>query len=241
MKNYFYLDEHGSVSNNSELFIIGCIKTKTPDAIKNAVEKLKSFLISDLYYKPNTSSLKTEGFHATKDHFDTRAQFYRILPFLEYRSYFSVLIKKGNYYKQFSSKYPKPIQIKLVIKRLIEPLIQKHKEDDNLFIFEEVNIPEVTYKSLLIDLFDELNHKHKTSCKVEIRSKDETNLAVIDYLNFNLSQVLTKHLPRDVQNYNVLKERIGMIAIMNNGKFLSRKSNNNVLLQPKAIKDLVSS
>jgi hypothetical protein len=48
--NYFYIDESGSINNDSKIFIHGCIKTDSPIALTTALTELKQQLLDTLYY-----------------------------------------------------------------------------------------------------------------------------------------------------------------------------------------------
>ena len=102
--NYFYIDESGSINNDSSVFIHGCIKTDSPNTISEALKKLKEDLEDSLYYNEFSKRIKTEGFHATENNIDMRADVYKLLPLLDYRSYFVILNKETDYFKELKKK-----------------------------------------------------------------------------------------------------------------------------------------
>ena len=62
--NYFYIDESGGISNDSKLFIHGCIRTDSPNSISDALLKLKQEILDNVYYENLVDQIKKQGFHA---------------------------------------------------------------------------------------------------------------------------------------------------------------------------------
>ena len=97
--NYYYIDESGNISNNSEFFIHGCIKTDSPEIITDTLQKLKEKLGNDLYYEEIRESIIKKGFHATANSRDLQAELYKVLPLLNYRAYFAITKKDSTFFK----------------------------------------------------------------------------------------------------------------------------------------------
>jgi hypothetical protein len=64
--NYFYIDESGSISNDSNIFIHGCIKTDSPITITDSLLKLKKELRNSLYYDEFRHKIVKQGFMQLK-------------------------------------------------------------------------------------------------------------------------------------------------------------------------------
>lgn len=99
--NYFYIDESGSILNDSRVFIHGCILTDTPDLIRITLDQLKDELRDDLYFDKVIQNSNQFDFHAVEDHPDIRTAIYRKLITLNWRAYFVILKKSGTFFEEF--------------------------------------------------------------------------------------------------------------------------------------------
>jgi len=221
--NYFYIDESGSINNNSKIFIHGCIKTDSPHTITAALSKLKQKLLDNLYYDEFVDRIKKEGFHATENNIDMKADFYKLLPLLDYRSYFVIINKETEYFKNLMKDKKEHEIFALTLKKLLIDRIEKNKEDKNIFIFETIQIGVKSLNTILTELFSSLNNSY--DCEFQIVGKSEENMGVIDYLNFIFNHILTveKPMERMFQNFNLVSPKIAVIYILNNDVYLSRK------------------
>jgi len=221
--NYFYIDESGSINNDSSVFIHGCIKTDSPNTISEALKKLKEDLEDSLYYNEFSKRIKTEGFHATENNIDMRADVYKLLPLLDYRSYFVILNKETDYFKELKKKSEEHEIFYLTLKRLLHDRIVRNKDAKNIFIFETIQISQKSLNSILIDFFSEYDGSY--DCEYYIVGKEEENMGVIDYLNFIFNKVLedVKPMKRMFQNFDLVAPKIGVICIVNKNVYLSRK------------------
>jgi len=70
--NYFYIDESGSILNDSKVFIHRCIVTDTPNLIRTTLEGLREELKDDLYFDKVIKDPDKFDFHAVEDHPDIR-------------------------------------------------------------------------------------------------------------------------------------------------------------------------
>lgn len=223
--NYFYIDETGSISNDSNIFVHGCIKTDSPDTISKALLKLKNELTDSLYYSAFSHKIKKQGFHATENNMDMRADFYKLLPLLDYRSYFVVLNKKTDYFNQLKKTHQEHEIFAHTLKKLLHDRIQRNKDAKNIFVFEQIQIAKKSLDKILTDLFSEYPY----DCEYKIVGKDEENMGVIDYLNFIFNHISEeilkgeKPMPRMIQNFELVAPKIGVIHFLNNGVYLSRK------------------
>ncbi|MCL7765446.1 hypothetical protein MPF19_18660 [Polaribacter sp. Z014] len=220
--NYFYIDESGSINNDSDIFIHGCIKTDSPNTISTALEKLKKELIDSLYYEEFAERIKKEGFHATENNMDMRADVYKLLPLLDYRSYFVILNKKTDYFKSLQNKEEHEI-FSFCLRKLLMDRIIKNKGDKNIFIFETIKISKKPLITILKEIFDNLDKDH--DCEYKIVGKDELNMGIIDYLNFVFHHLLTseKIMNRMKQNFDILAPKIAVINLLHSNIYLSRK------------------
>ncbi len=221
--NYFYIDESGAIGNDSKLFIHGCIKTDSPNTISLALEKLKKELIEELYYDEFVERIKKEGFHATENNLDMRADFYKLLPLLEYRAYFVIINKETEYFKKMLQEKEEHGIFEYSIRKLLADRIKRNKGCRNIFIFEHIQISKKSLNTILTDFFNSLDKPN--DCEFKIVGKEEENMGVIDYLNFLFNHILSdpKPMQRMKQNFNLIAQKIGVINLLNNNVYLSRK------------------
>lgn len=221
--NYFYIDESGGINNNSDIFIHGCIKTDRPDTISAALNKLKSELLDEIYYQEFYDRILKEGFHATENNFDMRADVYKLLPLLEYRAYVVLFNKKTRYFKELLQNKEEHEIFKFSLTTLLKDRLIKNKNDRNIFLFERIKISKKSLDTILSEIFDNLGHEF--DCEYKIVGKDEENMGVVDYLNFIFNHLLCEPSPmkRMKQNFDLIAPKIGVINIVHNNVFLSRK------------------
>ena len=99
---YYFIDESGHINNNQDIFLFGCIKTDTPILSEKTIEALKEELKSELYFEDYQEALNNP-FHAVDDHPDVRTAFYKIMPFLNFRAFFEIIIKKTEYFNKLKA------------------------------------------------------------------------------------------------------------------------------------------
>lgn len=222
--NYYYIDESGHILNDEQLFIHGCIKTDTPQLLTNVLEEVKSEIQNDIYFSAFKEKFIKSGFHAVENHPDIRTTLYRKLIKLNWRAYFVLVNKESDYFKSIQSKDEHEIFM-ISLTKLLFNRIRKAKDDKNIFIFETIQLTPKTLKQGLDTFFQQMNKTY--NCEYRIVEKDgDINLAIIDYLNYVLHQILTSEKPnvRMEQNFELLAPKIALIHIQNTKTYLSRKN-----------------
>lgn len=222
-ENYFYIDESGNLGNDSPVFIHGCIKTDSPHILSDAIQALKREISGHLYFECELEKFLKQGLHATENHPDIRAEFYKILFYLQYRGYFVVIDKSSDYFKRLVSEKSEHEIFSLTLRRLLSDRIVGTVDDHNIFLFERIDLKGKPLIHVLRDLFASMDI-HRT-CEYSIASKEEENMAVIDYLNYTLFKILESqtHSPRYRANFDLVAPKIGVINILHNGTFLNRR------------------
>lgn len=223
---HYYIDESGGINNNDPVFLFGCIKTDTPDLSNYAIQELKDKLKDELDFLPFLERIE-KGFHACSDHPDIMTKFYEILPFLNFRAYFEVIIKKGDFYNELKKKNRDFEIISKMLENLIRRMILKNPDDKHLFYVEELDVSEKSLKKIL----DEIESKYvsKIDLKIEIIPKGNNNLEIPDYVNNNLFAIFEPDEKKFISNerkqgrFNNLRDKIALIHIWNNDSFYSRK------------------
>lgn len=239
--NHFYIDETGHLGNDSKFFIHGCIKTDTPDILEKALSELKQELYDDLYFDSFSSEIRNKGFHAVDNHPDVRTHLYKLLPLLDYRAYFVVIDKTTEYFNKLKKEKQEYEIFEYSIRKLLTDRILKNRYDKNVFYFEQIDIKKKSLNTILKDFFSSIGSQF--DCEYHIVEKDSENLAVIDYLNYILNQVVKskQNNPTKKTNkpdswelkFNMINTKIGVINILHNGTFLSRKKKSNNTIEYK--------
>lgn len=57
---HIYIDESGGISNNSNVFIMGCIKTMSPNSIIDELNLVRDEIKSTLYFNPIKSDFENQ-------------------------------------------------------------------------------------------------------------------------------------------------------------------------------------
>lgn len=225
--NYFYIDETGHINNDEPIFAYGCIKTDTPKLIEKVLEELKEELAEDPLLAKFGEKILKNNFHATADHFDVRTQFYRILPLLNYRAYFTVLFKNDNYYKKLKAEKEDHDIIKSMLLKIIKPRITKNKDDKNIFFIETLEVQKKSLKKIVEEIFDLFKHDYHIDYKIV--DKHCQNMPVVDYLCFVLNKVLIQKENENekiaewvTRTFEILKDKIALIHFQNEDSYYSR-------------------
>jgi hypothetical protein len=179
--------------------------------------------MDDLYYQDFKDRIQKEGFHATENNFDMRADFYKLLPLLDYRSYFVVINKNTDYFRELKNNKEEHEIFKYSLEQLLLDRISRNKGDRNIFIFEQIEISKKSLKAILDEIFDSLDDSH--NCEFKIVGKEEENLGVVDYLNYIFFHILSAGdtKPRMKQNFNIVAPKIAIVKLLHNKVYLSRK------------------
>lgn len=221
--NYFYIDESGSISNDSKVFIHGCIKTDSPKTITEALLDLKKNILSSLYYEEFKETILKQGFHATENSMDLRAELYKLLPHLNYRAYFVITNKESTLFNDLMKTNDESSFFSLSLKKLITDRIIANRNDKNIFYFETIELKKEPLGKILEKLFKA--YEKEFDCEFYIVGKEEENLAIIDYLNYIFYNILNgpQPMPRMKQNFAMVAPKIGVVQLLHNNSFFSRK------------------
>lgn len=221
--NYFYIDESGNINNNSDIFIHGCIKTDSPQTITDALVKLKTDIQSSLYYDDIKKTILKQGFHATENNMDIRAEVYKILPLLDYRAYFVITNKNTVFFREKMKTMDESDFFAYSLKKLLKDRIEAHRYEKNIFIFETIELKRKSLSKILTDFFS--NYDGKIDCEFCIVGKEEENLAIVDYLNFLFYHIFSdvKPFPRMKLNFNLVAPKIALVNYSHKNLFFSRQ------------------
>lgn len=223
---HYYIDESGHINNNQKIFLFGCIKTDTPLISEEIIENLKEELKNELYFEDYIEKL-SNPFHAVDDHPDVRAAFYKIIPFLNFRAYFEIIIKDTEYFRNLKSNSNDHEIIKEMIRRLVRPRILKDPKDRHEIFIETLEVEDKSLKNIVNEIKNEFAN---IDIEFIILEKGNHNLSLIDYLNYIIFNIFEKDEKkfqanlRQQQNFNMIKQKIALIHIWNSDEYFSRKS-----------------
>lgn len=226
--NYFYIDESGNINNDSTIFIHGCIKTDSPITITESLLKLKEEIGSSLYYDKFKDKIAKQGFHATENNMDMRADLYKLLPLLDYRAYFVITNKKSDYFLEKIAKMDESEYFAHSLRKLISDRIVANKKDKNIFYFENIQLKKKSLQQNLDNIFKKLDSDY--DCEYHIVGKEEENLAIVDYLNFIFYHLFTEEnpMPRMKLNFNLVSPKIALVTYLHKNMFFGRKKPKNL-------------
>ena len=239
--NYFYIDETGHINNNEPMFAYGCIKTDTPKLIEKVLEELKVELAEDPLLAKFGEKILKNNFHATGDHFDVRTQFYRILPLLNYRAYFTVLFKNDDYYKNLKKENDDHEIIKSMLLKIIKPRITKNRNDKNIFFIETLEVQNKSLNTIVEEIFNIFNNDFNV--EYLIVDKHCQNMPIVDYLCYILNKIFVQKENENntiaewvARTFEILKDKIALIHFLNEDSFYSRHSHKNKQIELKNLK-----
>jgi hypothetical protein len=222
--NFFYIDESGGILNDSPLFILGCIRTDTPQIISDKISKLLTDFENEIYYTSMLDQIREQGFHAVENHPDVRARLFAILPILNFRSFFCIINKSKYPYKELIENKEETRVYLLALDKLLKGRFNNRK-DKNIFIFEELQFKDESQQKILENYF--APYKKGGHLEYKIVSKKEINLAIVDYMNYIFYTLLPakdlKKLQRMVDNFELIKPKIAFINMLHSKIFFTRK------------------
>lgn len=225
---YYYLDEAGGIDNDSNIFIHGCIRTDTPDSLEKQLSDLLDSIKDNIYYSSTVEKILNQGFHAVENHFDVRADLFKILPLLNFRAYFVLLNKKDEYFESLSKKMDASDIYEFTLQRLLRNRLLESLNYN--FFFEELQLPKSSQKKILDDFFKTYLNDKEITYRI-VGKKETQNTSIIDYMNYLIYQLLnyTKVEQRMVENFELLKPKIALIDIVNTNSYFSRNKKFNLL------------
>jgi len=222
--NYFYIDESGSILNDSPVFILGCTRTDTPDRIEASIKQLLNEFEDEIYFAPMIDDIRSQGFHAVENHFDVRAAFFKQLPVMNFRSFFCILNKNKSPIKEMIDRNEETEIYLLALDKLLKGRFNNHK-DNNSFVFEELQFQKGSQQKILDQYF--APYMKDGNVSYTIVGKDNTNLATVDYMNYIFFSIITakkvEQVQRMVDNLELVKPKIALINFLNTDTFLTRR------------------
>lgn len=222
--NYYYIDESGGILNDSPLFMLGCIRTDTPQLITSSIDNLLSGFEDEIYYSPMIDRIKEEGFHAVDNHPDVRSRFFALLPILNFRSFFSIINKNLPPIKELIDNKSETEVYLLALDKLLKGRFN-NTIDKNIFIFEELQFKEKSQQKILDDYFS--LYENNGNIEYEIVGKEEIKLSITDYMNYIFYTLLPlkdlKKAQRMVDNFELIKPKIAFVNILNSDSFFYRR------------------
>jgi hypothetical protein len=222
--NFFYIDESGGILNDSPSFILGCIRTDTPQIITDNILKLLQGLENEIYYSLMIDQIKVQGFHAVDNHPDVRARFFALLPILNFRSFFSIINKSMPPLKKLINNKEEDQVYLLALDKLLKGRFN-NRDDNNVFVFEELQFKDRSQQKILDEYFS--HYMKDGNIEYKIVGKEEVNLAITDYMNYIFHILLPakdfKKVQRMVDNFELIKPKIAFINILHSDTFFSRE------------------
>ncbi len=238
---YYYIDETGTIDVSEGVFILGCAVTSNLVSILEAIQGLNDELINSQFYSRHWKNLKKEGFHASTNHIDIYSRFVNLIPTLNFRSYFIVYDKTHpDYLSQLNKTGPSIMYDQALFKLLKDRLLKQKFSKHNIII--EQNLAKQTTTSFLnrVTEIDKiiaqiqdwmqtkgyLKSSEKIHFTVELATKENKCLSLIDYLLHILGQVYVgniekKYLPYMRENLRLIEPTIASIHDVFNNLYIS--------------------
>lgn len=227
-----YIDESGTLvkDDDSKFFIISCYITDSPLQIQENLQILYDDIINDPYFAFEINKFREQGFHACENHFDIRSKFYSLLVRLNIRIYSVVISKESQCYKELCNRHNNTEDLYAFFAReLLFDRIQSERNNHIHFVFEEYGSSIQKHKSNMLNVVTritkEVRRKNDIVIDVDIHSKEDMLLSVIDYTNFVIFQLLKEIDPvknaRMIANFKLIEPKIALLHSLHNGKYYS--------------------
>ena len=233
MDLYFYIDESGLLRDVKErFFLISCVATDVPEQIEDTLNQLQQNICDNPYYLPIRDKFRDQGFHAVSNHPDIRTEMYKIIPYMNMRVYTIVLDKFSDFYKDVSSRYNFDIDFyAFLIKQLLRDRVKSEKDNHIHFIFEEYGGTIAHHKNRMEDVIGTLISEVGDGVEyvVEVCSKDNIILSVVDYVNYILYQLLNQpgKGTRMMDNFKLVEPKIASLHLLHTKVHYGRRKNIN--------------
>lgn len=233
MDLYFYIDESGLLRDVKErFFLISCVATDVPEQIEDTLNQLQQNICDNPYYLPIRDKFRDQGFHAVSNHPDIRTEMYKIIPYMNMRVYTIVLDKFSDFYKDVSSRYNFDIDFyAFLIKQLLRDRVKSEKDNHIHFIFEEYGGTIAHHKNRMEDVIGTLISEVGDGVEyvVEVCSKDNIILSVVDYVNYILYQLLNQpgKGTRMMDNFKLVEPKIASLHLLHTQAYYGRRKNIN--------------
>lgn len=226
--NYYYIDETGHINNDSSLFVYGCIKSDTPMLLEKALQKLKDTLADDVLLSEYGERVRKNNFHATADHISVVTEMFRLLPHMNFRAYFTVLLKKGTFYDDLKANKEDNEIIESMLRKVILPRMIGKKKEQHRFFIEELEVEKHSLNKILDSIFTA--QQNLDNIEYKIVGKENSNMPITDYISYILNKILSEDDKVEnwmKANFDVIRDKIALIHFQNDDSFLSRKGNGN--------------
>jgi Protein of unknown function (DUF3800) len=225
--NYFFVDESGDptfydrygnlivgTEGCSKVFILGFIKTESPEKLRKELEQTRSEIISDEYLK-RIPSIKTSSlfFHAKDDCQEVREKVFKKIVGLPFKSQFFVARKIESIFRKTHKANPDNFYNDLISK-LFEN--QLHISDKNIIYFASRG--NMARQKPLVDAITNAikRFEDKWGKKVESEIRifaqkpiGEPCLQVIDYMNWAVYRAFTKG---EMRYFDFVRDRISLVV-----------------------------
>lgn len=202
---------------------MGCVRTDTPDLIQQEFQEILDGFTEEPFFWELLKKIEEQGIHATSNHPDVRTAFYKKLPFMNFRSYFVMLDKRDQFYKDLVAAKPVHEIYTWMVRKLVVDRV-RNNSDENVFYFEEYKLEKRSQRIVLTEIFSEMD---KSNTRFEIVTKEALNIGLVDYMNFviySLFKDLTKQEKRVIFNFNMLSPKIAILIILNTKTFFNRSN-----------------
>lgn len=231
-ENFYYIDEAGSLESDSKFFILGCYKTDTPEDVRKEINSLREELIDSPYYAFERKKFLKQGLHACENHFDIRARFYNLIATLNIRAYILLLNKNSEYFRYLTKDNDGKNIYKICIEKLLKDRLIKTRNYKNTLVFEEYGSKVIEWQKNINIIIEKIKANIKTSFgtdlsyNINVHSKADANLSIIDYLNFLFVQFYEhkKTTPRMLENFRIIEPKMALIYKMDKDIFYDKNN-----------------
>lgn len=229
---WIYIDEAGKLSQDdaSDYFVLSCCVTDNPTKIKEKLCSLREDILKNPYYADFLEDFERQGFHASKNHPDILAEYYKLLFRLNLRIYSVVINKDTDVFSNLVAQYNRPLELYPFFARtLLRDRILSERQNNIHIIFEEYGSSITKHKTDMTDVVRAIvkecvnnGVKQDILFDVDIHTKEDLLLSTVDFANYVLFQMLKdvdpKKNTRMISNFNLIEPKIAHLHSFHNRK-----------------------
>lgn len=238
---YIFIDEAGTLAqdDDNKYFILSCYITDTPARIKTELYTLRTQIMDDPYNAFDIAKFDRQGFHACENHPDIRSAYYKVLLRLNIRIYSVVIDKKSDLFHDLMSKFNDIHKLySFFVRQLLYDRILSEWQNRIHIVFEEYGSSITKHKSemnntvsIIIKELATNGLKSNVLFDVDVHSKEDILLSVVDYTNFVLFQMLKDIDPskntRMIANFKLIEPKIAILHSLHNAQYYNSKKSIN--------------
>lgn len=206
---------------------MSCMITEDPTQIKDIMDDLRTYICNASYYVSYKGEFLQTGFHATENHPDIRAEVYKRIDAMNMRLFSLILDKDSETYNDIRSRWVSDEAVySFLIKKLLSKRLVSERNNKLHIVLEEYGSKIMAHRNNMMAIVDAIDHHYglNLSYDLDVCSKNNIVLSVVDYINYILYQLLngSSNNKRMYDNYKLIQPKIALLHDLHNNQYYGR-------------------